>query len=71
MTLTRNGYLGTAAAMTVISWIAQSSNDNLTFGGFILAPFIGAITANNFKAGISAPYIFEQTRRSRELYANL
>ena len=31
--------------MTVISWIAQSSNDNLTFGGFILAPFIGAITA--------------------------
>ena len=45
MTLTRNGYLGTAAAMTVISWIAQSSNDNLTLGGFILAPFIGAITA--------------------------
>ena len=45
MTLTRNGYLGMAAAMTVISWIAQSSNDNLTFGGFILAPFIGAITA--------------------------
>ena len=37
MTLTRNGYLGTAAAMTVISWIAQSSNDNLTFGGFIAA----------------------------------
>ena len=45
MTLTRNGYLGTAAAMTVISWIAQSSNDSLTFGGFILAPFIGAMTA--------------------------
>ena len=43
MTLTRNGYLGTAAAMTVISWIAQSSNDNLTFGGFIAAPFMGAI----------------------------
>ena len=45
MTLTRNGYLGTAAAITVISWMAQSSNDNLTFGGFIVAPFIGAIAA--------------------------
>ena len=45
MTLTRNGYLGTAAAMTVISWMLQSSNDNLTFGGFIAAPFFCAFSA--------------------------